>query len=54
MGIDLTLAQRLVRIGHPRLYICPYFALFRTGRLNITDKLKALRNESGGFCDIKK
>lgn len=48
MGVDLILPQRLVRIGSPRLHICPCFALFRTG-LIITDKLKALRNESGGF-----
>ena len=30
----------------------PYFALFRTGQLKTTDKLQALRKESGGFCEV--
>ncbi len=27
MGIDLTLPQRLVRIGYPRRHICPRLSL---------------------------
>ncbi len=30
----------------------PYFAWFRTGQLKTMDKLEALRNESGGFCEV--
>ena len=54
MGIDLTLLQELVRIGSPRLHICPYFALFLGRRLKHHGQLEALRNKSRGFSEIKK
>ena len=54
-GLDLTLLQELeawmlANVGWGFIF-APYFASYWTTK-NTTDKLQALREQTGGFCEV--